>query len=149
VYQGDELWNQLLVDPDNRRPVDWEVRRVLLAELRAGTRPGRYSAKLFVTTTLLGLRARRRGFADVGYQPLAAPADVCAFTRGSEVVVSVPVRVGSEVLTPTELGVVGEPEEWRDLLAPLDDVYGRRRPAVFERATRGSRTTNGRDGSSR
>ena len=30
VYQGDELWNHLLVDPDNRRPVDWSLRQLLL-----------------------------------------------------------------------------------------------------------------------
>jgi (1->4)-alpha-D-glucan 1-alpha-D-glucosylmutase len=33
TYQGDELWNYTLVDPDNRRPVDYERRRALLAEL--------------------------------------------------------------------------------------------------------------------
>ncbi len=34
IYQGDELWNFNLVDPDNRRPVDFNQRRVLLASLR-------------------------------------------------------------------------------------------------------------------
>ena len=133
LYQGDELWNQLLVDPDNRRPVDWEVRRVVLAELRRGARPGRYSAKLFVTTTLLALRARCDGFAAVGYEPLAAPDDVLAFARGADVVVAVPLRPGTEALTPDALGVPGSTGAWNDLLAPLDDTYGRRRPAVFER----------------
>jgi len=33
IYQGDELWNFLLVDPDNRRPVDFERRSALLDEL--------------------------------------------------------------------------------------------------------------------
>ena len=33
IYQGDELWNFTLVDPDNRRPVDYEVRSKALAEL--------------------------------------------------------------------------------------------------------------------
>src|SRR5690606_59426 len=33
IYQGDELWNLSLVDPDNRRPVDFAVRRRLLDEL--------------------------------------------------------------------------------------------------------------------
>ena len=36
LYQGDELWQPTLVDPDNRRPVDFDRRRALLAELRAG-----------------------------------------------------------------------------------------------------------------
>jgi (1->4)-alpha-D-glucan 1-alpha-D-glucosylmutase len=35
TYQGCELWNQTLVDPDNRREVDFELRRQLLAELEA------------------------------------------------------------------------------------------------------------------
>ncbi|HET9956471.1 MAG TPA: glycogen debranching protein GlgX, partial [Polyangiaceae bacterium] len=35
TYQGSELWNQSLVDPDNRRPVDYSVRRALLAEIEA------------------------------------------------------------------------------------------------------------------
>src|SRR5689334_9873681 len=34
VYQGCELWDLSLVDPDNRRPVDYAARRTLLAELR-------------------------------------------------------------------------------------------------------------------
>ncbi len=39
IYQGGELWDFSLVDPDNRRPVDWAARRALLAkigEARAG-----------------------------------------------------------------------------------------------------------------
>src|SRR5207249_999698 len=33
-YQGTELWDFSLVDPDNRRPVDYALRRRLLAELK-------------------------------------------------------------------------------------------------------------------
>ena len=36
IYQGDELWDLSLVDPDNRRPVDWEQRRGTLDALRSG-----------------------------------------------------------------------------------------------------------------
>jgi (1->4)-alpha-D-glucan 1-alpha-D-glucosylmutase len=35
LYQGTELWDLSLVDPDNRRPVDYEIRRRLLSELKA------------------------------------------------------------------------------------------------------------------
>jgi (1->4)-alpha-D-glucan 1-alpha-D-glucosylmutase len=138
VYQGDELWNQALVDPDNRRPVDWELRRVLLDELRYGAAPGRFSAKLFATAALLALRRRCGGFADVAYTSLPVPGDVCAYTRGPGVVVVVPVRAEAVAMDATELhelGVPGDAAGWRDILAPLEATYGRRRPAVFERVT--------------
>ena len=35
LYQGAELWDLSLVDPDNRRPVDYDLRRALLAEFEA------------------------------------------------------------------------------------------------------------------
>ena len=60
IYQGDELAFRALVDPDNRRPVDWR-----LAPGDAATADGRRrrpvgeTRKLFVTLRLLGLRARR------------------------------------------------------------------------------------------
>src|SRR3954447_2172745 len=41
VYQGDELWALSLVDPDNRRPVDWAARRAALHALRGGEPPTR------------------------------------------------------------------------------------------------------------
>src|SRR5581483_3600678 len=41
IYQGNEIWDFSLVDPDNRRPVDYELRQRLLASLeRAGKRRG-------------------------------------------------------------------------------------------------------------
>ena len=39
IYQGDELPYRALVDPDNRRPVDWARRRSLLALIKAGAAP--------------------------------------------------------------------------------------------------------------
>jgi (1->4)-alpha-D-glucan 1-alpha-D-glucosylmutase len=68
VYQGSELWDFSLVDPDNRRPVDYELRREALAQLKAiapgdagalaallaGLEDGR--AKLYVTWKLLQFR---------------------------------------------------------------------------------------------
>ncbi len=60
VYQGDELVALSLVDPDNRRPVDWARRRELLDELRDGASPGsRDARKLWLIRELLALRARR------------------------------------------------------------------------------------------
>ncbi len=62
VYQGSELWERSLVDPDNRRPVDFGERRALLAELDAGLLPpvdASGAAKLLVTSRALRLRRDR------------------------------------------------------------------------------------------
>ena len=93
IYQGGELWDFSLVDPDNRRPVDWQRRRRLLDEV-ADARPEELAAswqdgreKLFVTARLLGLRRARPGlFAAGDYQPLdigdGCNSDrICAFAR--------------------------------------------------------------------
>jgi (1->4)-alpha-D-glucan 1-alpha-D-glucosylmutase len=85
VYQGDELSYLALVDPDNRRPVDWDLRRQLLASPDP-------PAKLELIRTALDLRARRPGAFDGRYEPLDAGPDICAFTRGREVLVAVALR---------------------------------------------------------
>ncbi|MFD0787445.1 malto-oligosyltrehalose synthase, partial [Micromonospora azadirachtae] len=56
TYQGTELWDNSLVDPDNRRPVDFAVREQLLARLGAGWQPpvdSRGAAKLLVVSRTL------------------------------------------------------------------------------------------------
>jgi len=103
IYQGDELEALALVDPDNRRPVDWELRRRLLAE-----DPAR-DAKLWVTSKLLGLRARQPAAFAGSYTPVAAPPDVCAFVRGLDVLVVVPVAPHAR----PDVTVAGE---WHDVL---------------------------------
>ena len=73
VYQGDELVALSLVDPDNRRPVDWARRRELLAALRDGAPPdGPDARKLWLIRELLALRARRPEAFAGGYAPLDA-----------------------------------------------------------------------------
>jgi (1->4)-alpha-D-glucan 1-alpha-D-glucosylmutase len=96
IYQGDELVALSLVDPDNRRPVDWERRAHLLAELCDGAAPMSADArKLFLIRALLALRARRPGAFDGGaYTPLDAGPDAVAFLRGEEVAVALPIREG-------------------------------------------------------
>jgi (1->4)-alpha-D-glucan 1-alpha-D-glucosylmutase len=95
IYQGCELWDHSLVDPDNRRPVDFGLRERLLAEAEAVTGPadiwpGEADSglpKLFLTHRALQLRSRRPEFFCVGsgYRPLAAAgpraAHAMAFTR--------------------------------------------------------------------
>ena len=88
IYQGDELETLSLVDPDNRRPVDWELRKRLL---RSDEDP-----KQRLTRQALELRARRAGAFAGGYEPVNLGPDVCAFTRGGEVLVAVPLRPEAE-----------------------------------------------------
>jgi (1->4)-alpha-D-glucan 1-alpha-D-glucosylmutase len=89
IYQGDELEMLSLVDPDNRRPVDWQLRERLLAS--------RDDPKQRLTQRALELRARRAEAYDGGYEPVDLGPDVCAFTRGGEVLVAVPLRPGAQV----------------------------------------------------
>lgn len=81
VYQGTELWDDSLVDPDNRRPVDFDARRRLLADLDAA--PPKFRV---VREALQLRRARPSSFVDGAYLPLLAsgPAagHVLAFGRG-------------------------------------------------------------------
>jgi (1->4)-alpha-D-glucan 1-alpha-D-glucosylmutase len=95
VYQGDELWRLSLVDPDNRRPVDWARRREALRGLEQGAAPTRQSAKLELIRRALQLRRRQPGAFAGAYLPLPADPGVCAFMRGDEVLVAVLVRGGS------------------------------------------------------
>ncbi|MFD0823371.1 malto-oligosyltrehalose synthase, partial [Micromonospora zhanjiangensis] len=72
VYQGTELWENSLVDPDNRRPVDFAVRRELLDRLDGGWRPAvdaDDAAKLLVVATALRLRRDQPELFD-GYRPV-------------------------------------------------------------------------------
>ena len=102
LYQGTEVWNLSLVDPDNRRPVDYDLRRRLLHELEGATpeqvwaRLDEGLPKLWLIRQTLGLRRRQPElFGPQGnYQPLLAKgkraAHVVAFTRGNRVVTVVP-----------------------------------------------------------
>ena len=56
IYQGDELLSLSLVDPDNRRPVDWDERREALAAVKAGATEPR---KLWLIHTALAAARRR------------------------------------------------------------------------------------------
>jgi (1->4)-alpha-D-glucan 1-alpha-D-glucosylmutase len=96
IYQGDEMPLRALVDPDNRRPVDWEWNEAMLARLEGGSAPGATAdtRKLWLTKRLLGLRLRRRDAFAPGssYEPLDGGPDVLAFMRGGDVVVAVATR---------------------------------------------------------
>jgi (1->4)-alpha-D-glucan 1-alpha-D-glucosylmutase len=101
IYQGDELPSFALVDPDNRRPVDWESRQRLLRDFRHGAAPTPATAKQYLIWKTLELRRRRPDvFAEGDYEPLAAGPDVCAFLRGGQVLVAVPLRQGVAFTPP-------------------------------------------------
>jgi (1->4)-alpha-D-glucan 1-alpha-D-glucosylmutase len=124
VYQGDELWALSLVDPDNRRPVDWERRGSALAELRAGAEPTRGTIKLFLIHRALDLRARRPEAFGGGYTPVPAGENCCAFLRDSSVLAATAIRSGKEEI---ELDLpVGAAGRWRDVLSGAElDLRGR------------------------
>jgi (1->4)-alpha-D-glucan 1-alpha-D-glucosylmutase len=111
IYQGDELEDLSLVDPDNRRPVDWAARRAALAGLLAGVEPSAETEKLFVTWKALALRAERAGAFAGSYEPVDLGPGVFAFTRGGEVLVAVAVRPEAQVALPAGwndvLGIAG------------------------------------------
>ena len=104
TYQGTELWDLSLVDPDNRRPVDFALRRRLLADV-GGLAPDALLAcadeglpKLRVVREALHLRRRRPELFGAGsagaYEPLAFTGSTAGhgvgFTRGGAVAVVVP-----------------------------------------------------------
>jgi (1->4)-alpha-D-glucan 1-alpha-D-glucosylmutase len=107
LYQGDELENLSLVDPDNRRPVDWARRREALAALRGGGEPTPETEKLHVTWRTLALRAGYEQAFGGAYEPVDLGEGVCAFTRAGEVLVAVAVRPGVDPEVP---------DGWRDVL---------------------------------
>jgi (1->4)-alpha-D-glucan 1-alpha-D-glucosylmutase len=109
VYGGDELWFLALVDPDNRRPVDWAARREALRALRGGAPPTRETAKLWLIWKALALRARRPDAFTGAYRPLDAGEGTLAFVRGDEeVLVAVRVREDAEDVVA--------PAGWHDVL---------------------------------
>lgn len=107
IYQGTELWDDSLVDPDNRREVDYSVRRAALKELQ--------HPKMRVVTTALRLRrARPDCFADGDYVPVLATGragdHIVAFRRGPDILVAV-----------TRWTVRLSDTGWGDTVLPLPD----------------------------
>jgi (1->4)-alpha-D-glucan 1-alpha-D-glucosylmutase len=137
VYQGSELWDLSLVDPDNRRPVDFAARRELLARLDDGWLPPvdeTGAAKLLITSRALRLRRRRPELFD-GYRPVFAEGrlgeHVLAFDRGEVVTVATRLPVGLSRhggWQDTTLSLRGN--TWTEVLT--NTVYGGDRLAVAD-----------------
>jgi (1->4)-alpha-D-glucan 1-alpha-D-glucosylmutase len=131
VYQGTELWDLSLVDPDNRRPVDFTARAALLERLESGWLPDvdeSGAAKLHVVRTVLRLRRERPGLF-IGYRPLYAEGPAAghafAFARGPRfemVAVATRLPVGLEAAggwRDTMLPLPAGPDGWTNLLTGL------------------------------
>jgi (1->4)-alpha-D-glucan 1-alpha-D-glucosylmutase len=107
IYRGDELEDLSLVDPDNRRPVDWVERQRALDALRAGAPPDARTSKLYVTWRTLRFRAEHEDAFAGSYERFDLGAGVCAFVRGGAVLV---VAAVDPFVTPRA------PDGWRDVL---------------------------------
>ena len=130
IYQGNEIWDFSLVDPDNRRPVDYKHRREMLASV-AKAKPEEFlqswpdgRIKMFLTQRMLQFR---RGHVDLfqngNYLPLRASgnlADCCiSFARqlNDEWMVVIAPRLSSRIGFPP----VGE--RWKDTSLELPETF--------------------------
>lgn len=133
IYQGAELWETSLVDPDNRRPVDYALRMQLLEGLQAAGATGSVAAvdqarknwqpggeKLY--TLYRGLACRNQlpeVFAEGEYIPLPTDGPLLAFLRrsaGDWALVAVPlIRYDTSFPAPVSLTLPADaPLDWTD-----------------------------------
>jgi (1->4)-alpha-D-glucan 1-alpha-D-glucosylmutase len=138
IYQGTEIWDLSLVDPDNRRPVDYAIRRRLLGRARTATSGDAMAdidsglAKIWLIHRTLAVRARRPELfgAEASYRAIevsgARAENVVAFARGDEAV----------VVAPRLVTQVGWPDpDWGDTV--IDLPGGRWRDELSEEAFEG------------
>jgi (1->4)-alpha-D-glucan 1-alpha-D-glucosylmutase len=138
LYQGTELWDFSLVDPDNRRPVDFEARKAALREIAADARPRAEIArdlyarwedgriKLFLLQAALHARRAHADLFTAGsYHAVRASGpraeNVVAFARpagGDSAVVAVP-RLVAGLLQGARL----PPEAFADTVLPVTGRY--------------------------
>jgi (1->4)-alpha-D-glucan 1-alpha-D-glucosylmutase len=119
VYQGTECWDQSLVDPDNRRPVDYDHRVALLA----GAEHGDDWVKTGVVLAALTLR-RQRPDLFTSYTPVTAvggsAGHVVAFDRGGVVAVATRLPVGLAARGWGDTVLDLPPGAWSDVLTGRD-----------------------------
>ncbi len=131
-YQGTELWDFSLVDPDNRRPVDFELRASLLKEIKAQAQADILALaaellstkedariKLFLTARLLEARKQNlEVFQEGAYLPLEAAGKfkdhIVAIARqsGNTVAIAIAPRFFTSLIQPGEFPI-GE-QVWED-----------------------------------
>jgi len=145
LYQGTELWDFSLVDPDNRRPVDFEQRRAWLSEGEAEGAPSEQlknwhdgRVKLGIVRRALALRAHAHSLFEKGaYVPLTvegAHADsVIAFARhaGSAYAVVIATRLADSLLVENDTGLpLVDAAHWGDTAVVLPEALASR--ALFD-----------------
>ncbi|MBV9914778.1 MAG: malto-oligosyltrehalose synthase [Sinobacteraceae bacterium] len=139
IYQGNDVWDFSLVDPDNRRPVDYTRRSALLSELQqADVSPAEVRAlvenlhdgraKLFLTWKALQYRATEDAlFRDGEYLPLRVggerAANVCAFARKcrNKLAMTIAPRLYLRLLGNRDVLPLGE--VWEDTYIELPKGY--------------------------
>ena len=136
TYQGGELWDFSLVDPDNRRPVDYGRRRALLKEMggmkvkQVMERVEDGLPKLWVVHHALQLRKEHPEWfgAEAGYTPVAAEGPhserVIAYLRGVDVLTVVP-RWSHAAQAWGETAIEVPPGRWRNRLTGAEVASGR------------------------
>ena len=135
IYQGDEIWDLSLVDPDNRRPVDYEKRRRMLAQLQAlapdtlmdNLSDGR--CKLYLIWKVLRFRREHEELFRRGeYLPLRVSGEhasnLCAFARRheGELIITVAPRLYLRLLAERERQPLGT-EIWKNTRIELPRGY--------------------------
>ncbi|MGL5080820.1 MAG: malto-oligosyltrehalose synthase [Microcoleaceae cyanobacterium] len=140
-YQGTELWDLSLVDPDNRRPVDFQQRLSFLQEIKRRCRTGIKGLiedlmttwedgrlKLFLITKVLGVRKKYLGIFQKGhYQPLTVTGKhkghIIAFARtyGESAAITISPRFLSHV-TQASLFPLGE-SVWEDTAVEIPSQF--------------------------
>jgi (1->4)-alpha-D-glucan 1-alpha-D-glucosylmutase len=124
IYQGTEMWDHSLVDPDNRRAVDWAARRLAVTGIIMPplAQDGIGLSKIILLRRLLTLRRRHPGFfAEASYEPAdvaEGPGRYLAFVRrqgASALLVAVPTRPTG--LVPGGTTIQGLPDgTWRNVV---------------------------------
>ena len=160
IYQGTELWELSLVDPDNRRPVDFALRTRMLDDLKRGGVSTAVTKELLdrrddgrIKMYLLwrGLTLRREKpelFADGDYVPLevVGPASehVVSFARirGDQTAITVVPRLVTGLIAPTETPC--RPDIWSGTGIALGDIRSRRYRHAFTGAELAVDMTTGR-----
>jgi (1->4)-alpha-D-glucan 1-alpha-D-glucosylmutase len=165
-YQGTELWSFSLVDPDNRRPVDYAQRQALLASLLEAEREGDLRAlagqllrapqdgriKLYIASRALRFRRAHAGlFAEGEYLPLSAAGKrerhVIAFARrdGGEESIALAARFFVGLGVADSALPVGA-EVWGDTFVPVQEQLG---PGRYRDVFTGSEFDTGGEGGGR